>query len=46
MKGLLEKIQENCKFIEDRRNKATFNLKDKKQVVSQIENKKFFSFIF
>ena len=37
MKGLLDKVQENCKFIEDRRNKATFNIKDKKQVVSYKE---------
>lgn len=34
MKGLLEKVQENCKFIEERRSKATFSLRDKKEVVS------------
>ncbi|RNA10362.1 nucleolar complex 2 -like protein [Brachionus plicatilis] len=32
MKGLTDKVQENCKFIEERRSKATFTLKDKKQV--------------
>jgi hypothetical protein len=34
MKGLLEKIQENCNFIEDRRKPIQFSLKDKKSVVS------------
>ncbi len=34
MKGLLDKIQENCKFIEEKRSKATFSLKDRKEVVS------------
>ena len=34
MKGLLEKIQENSKCIEERRSKATFSLKNTKEVVS------------
>lgn len=42
MKGLLDKVQENCKFIEDRRSKATFSLRDKKEVVS-LSNKFSFS---
>ena len=33
IKGLMDKIQENNKAIEDRRNKVTFSIKDKKQVV-------------
>lgn len=33
MKGLLDKIQENNKIIEERRSKATFSIRDKKQVV-------------
>lgn len=33
IKGLLDKINENNKVIEDRRNKVTFSIKDKKQVV-------------
>lgn len=32
IKGLMDKIQENNKAIEDRRNKVTFSIKDKKQV--------------
>lgn len=35
IKGLLDKIQENSKVIEERRNKVTFSIRDKKQVVSQ-----------
>lgn len=34
IKGLLDKIQENSKVIEERRNKVTFSIRDKKQVVS------------
>jgi hypothetical protein len=34
MKGLLDKIQENCNFIEERRKPIQFSLKDKKSVVS------------
>ncbi len=32
IKGLLDKIQENSKVIEERRSKVTFSIKDKKQV--------------
>ena len=34
MKGLLEKIQETSKCIEERRSKATFSLKNTKEVVN------------
>ena len=36
MKGLLEKIHENSKCIEERRSKATFSLKSTKEVVNTI----------
>ncbi len=32
VKGLLEKIEENSKCIEDRRSKVAFSIRDKKQV--------------
>lgn len=38
MKGLLEKIQENCKFIEERRKTIQFSIKEKKSVDAWIEN--------
>ena len=40
MKGLLDKIQENNKVIEERRSKATFSIRDKKQVDLWIEKNK------
>ena len=33
IKGLLDKIQENCKIIEERRKNIQFSIKDKKNVV-------------
>jgi nucleolar complex protein 2 len=33
MKGLMDKVQETSKFIEEKRSKATFALTDKKAVV-------------
>ena len=38
MKGLLDKIQENCKCIEDRRKTIQFSIKEKKSVDAWIEN--------
>jgi len=40
MKGLLEKIQENSKYIEDSRDKVKFTLKDNKEVDLWIEENK------
>lgn len=40
VKGLLDKINENTKCIEERRNKVTFSLRDKKQVDMWIEKNK------
>ena len=40
MKGLLEKINENCKFIEDKRKNIQFSIKDKKKVVSEKNERK------
>jgi nucleolar complex protein 2 len=40
IKGLLDKVQENSKFVEEKRNKATFSLKDKKAVDLWIEKNK------
>lgn len=40
MKGLLDKIHENVKCIEERRAKANFSLRDKKQVDLWIEKNK------
>ena len=38
VKGLLEKINENCKFIEERRKTIQFSIKEKKSVDAWIEN--------
>jgi nucleolar complex protein 2 len=40
VKGLLEKIQENSKFIEEKRSKVKFSLKDKREVDFWIETNK------
>lgn len=33
MKGLLDKVNENCKFVEEQRSKVNFSLRDKQAVV-------------
>ncbi|CAF1093257.1 unnamed protein product [Didymodactylos carnosus] len=40
IKGLLEKLQENAKVIEDRRQKTGLNIKDIKQMETWLENSK------
>jgi nucleolar complex protein 2 len=38
VKGLLDKIHENCKWIEDRRKAIQFSIKDRKCVDAWVEN--------